>query len=93
VSERYDALVAAFSPEARAALDERIREVALDVAREEIARQQQRRWAPLAEAARAYGCTPDALRMRVKRGNVEHRRHGRRLYVRVDDHDSGPPLR
>jgi hypothetical protein len=84
VSERYDALVAALSPELLAALEERVREIAVDVARDEIARQQQRRWASLAEAAQLFGCSYDAMRMRVERGSVEYRRQGRRLYVRVD---------
>jgi excisionase family DNA binding protein len=38
-------------------------------------------WLTLAEAAERLGCTPDAVRMRIKRGRLEHRRHGRRLYV------------
>jgi hypothetical protein len=85
VSERYDALIAALSPELLAALDERNREIARDVFRHEYARQQQRRWAPLAEAAQIFGCSSDALRMRIKRGSVEFRRQGRLLFVRVDD--------
>ena len=93
MSERYDALVAALSPELRAALEERIREIAVDVVRDEIARQSHQRWVPLAEAAKRYGCTPAALRMRIKRGSVESRRQGRLLFVRVDDLDAGPPLR
>lgn len=38
-------------------------------------------WLPLAEAARQLGCSPAAVRMRVSRGRLEARRHGRRLYV------------
>jgi len=85
VSERYDALTAALSPELRVALEERVPEIARGVAREEIARRAQRRWAPLAEAAQLFGCSYDALRMRVDRGSVESLRQGRRCYVRVDD--------
>lgn len=38
-------------------------------------------WLTLSEAAERLGCTPDAVRMRVHRGRLDHRRHGRRLYV------------
>jgi hypothetical protein len=69
------------SSELLALLDEHVRQVAHEAAREELARQPQRQWLPLAEAAAQLGCTPDALRMRVKRGSVEARRQGRRLYV------------
>jgi excisionase family DNA binding protein len=40
-----------------------------------------RPWLTLDEAAEQLGCSPDAVRMRVNRGRLEHRRHGRRLYV------------
>ena len=40
-----------------------------------------RTWLTLAEAAERLGCTPDAVRMRIHRGRLDHRRHGRRLYV------------
>jgi excisionase family DNA binding protein len=40
-----------------------------------------RTWLTLSEAAEQLGCTPDAVRMRIKRGRLEHRHHGRRLYV------------
>ncbi len=43
--------------------------------------QQGRAWLTLTEAAERLGCTPDAVRMRINRGRLEHRRHGRRLYV------------
>jgi excisionase family DNA binding protein len=43
--------------------------------------QEGRSWLTLSEAAQRLGCTPDAVRMRIKRGRLEHRRHGRRLYV------------
>lgn len=38
-------------------------------------------WLTLAEAAERLGCTRDAVRMRINRGRLEHRRQGRRLYV------------
>lgn len=40
-----------------------------------------RKWLPVAEAAARLGCSPAAVRMRVKRGRLEHRHQGRRLYV------------
>ncbi len=43
--------------------------------------QQDRRWLTLSEAAELLGCTPDAVRMRIHRGRLDHRRQGRRLYV------------
>ena len=43
--------------------------------------QGERRWLTLEEAAERLGCTPDAVRMRVKRGRLDHRRQGRRVYV------------
>lgn len=45
-------------------------------------REQPRRvWLTLAEAADRLGCTPDAVRMRINRGRLDSRRHGRRVYV------------
>ena len=43
--------------------------------------QRGRAWLTLTEAAERLGCTPDAVRMRIKRGRLEYRRQGRRLYV------------
>lgn len=40
-----------------------------------------RRWLTIPEAALALGCSPDAIRMRVARGRLEHRRQGRRVYI------------
>lgn len=40
-----------------------------------------RRWLTLTEAAEQLGCTRDAVRMRIHRGRLDHRRQGRRLYV------------
>jgi excisionase family DNA binding protein len=42
---------------------------------------QERRWLTVSEAAERLSCTPDAVRMRIHRGRLDHRRHGRRLYV------------
>lgn len=38
-------------------------------------------WLTVAVAAERLDCTPDAIRMRVKRGRLVSRRQGRRLYV------------
>jgi hypothetical protein len=89
VSGRPDLVELLLSPELVAALDERVRELAAQAVREELARQPQRRWLPLAEAAEHYGCTPEALRMRAKRGTVEHRRQGRLIYVRAEPNREG----
>ena len=39
------------------------------------------RWLTVAEAATRLGCSPDAVRMRARRGRLEVRRHGRSLYI------------
>jgi excisionase family DNA binding protein len=44
-------------------------------------------WLTLAEAAERLGCSTDAVRMRVKRGRLEHRRQGRRLYISAESLD------
>jgi hypothetical protein len=38
-------------------------------------------WLTLGQAAQRLGCSPDAVRMRGKRGRLETRHQGRRLYV------------
>jgi hypothetical protein len=38
-------------------------------------------WLTLEQAAQLLDCTPDAVRMRAKRGRLQTRHHGRRLYV------------
>jgi excisionase family DNA binding protein len=64
-----------------------LRPVVVDVVREELDElaQEQRRerkpWLTLAEAAERLGCSKDAVRMRARRGRLEHRYHGRRLYI------------
>jgi excisionase family DNA binding protein len=40
-----------------------------------------RRWLTLEEAGERLGCSADAVRMRLKRGRLEARRQGRRVYV------------
>ncbi len=38
-------------------------------------------WLTLEQAAERLGCSADAVRMRAKRGRLEHKRQGRRVYV------------
>jgi hypothetical protein len=40
-------------------------------------------WLTLARAAEILDTTPDAVRMRAKRGRLETRHEGRRVYVKV----------
>jgi excisionase family DNA binding protein len=46
-----------------------------------------RRWLTLEEAGERLGVSADAVRMRVKRGRLESRQQGRRLYVSADSVD------
>jgi hypothetical protein len=46
-----------------------------------LAESQQPEWLTLAEAGVRLGCSPDAVRMRVKRGRLQARHQGRRIYV------------
>lgn len=39
------------------------------------------RWLTMEQAADRLGCSVDAVRMRAKRGRLEVRRQGRRVYV------------
>ena len=41
-------------------------------------------WLTLARAAELLGCSTDAVRMRAKRGRLETRTQGRRLYVSAE---------
>ena len=38
-------------------------------------------WLTVEQAADLLGCSPDAVRMRIKRGRLATRRQGRRVYV------------
>jgi hypothetical protein len=40
-----------------------------------------RKWYTTEEAGKRLGCSPDAVRMRVKRGRLDGKHQGRRLYV------------
>jgi hypothetical protein len=45
------------------------------------------RWLTLEQAAARLGCSPDAARMRARRGRLEYRYQGRRMYVSADSVD------
>jgi len=64
-------------PRFEALVQERVEQTLMDRA----GHPRERRWLTLSEAAERLGCTPDAVRMRIHRGRLDHRRHGRRLYV------------
>jgi hypothetical protein len=87
VNEGSDLLGLVLSPELLAALDAHVRALVAEAVREELDRQPPRRWLSLADAAEARGTTQVALRARIRRGTVEARREGRRLYVRCDPDD------
>jgi excisionase family DNA binding protein len=71
-------------------LREALRPLVTELVHEEVAQQIDERlrdrkaWLTLAEAAERLGCSPDAVRMRARRGRLEHRYQGRRLYVSAD---------
>jgi excisionase family DNA binding protein len=78
-------------------LENEIREVlrplVVDVVREELNElvdehlRERKRWLTLGEAAERLGCSPDAVRMRVRRGRLRVRHQGRRVYVSAQDVD------
>lgn len=59
-----------------------VREELRDFAQEHL--RERKPWLTLSEAAERLGCSPDAVRMRARRGRLEHRYHGRRLYISTD---------
>ena len=65
-----------------------LRELVREIVREELERQLAEivpedgsPWLTLDQAADRLACSVDAVRMRVKRGRLEARHHGRRVYV------------
>lgn len=72
------------APEVLQALDEYVRDLAgdlVDQLREEVAFAGGKAWLTPTEAGRLLDCSPHAIRMRCRRGRLEHRYQGRRLYV------------
>jgi excisionase family DNA binding protein len=74
------------------ALLEALRPLVVELVEQELARRLDElglcggrlRWLTLEQAAARLGCSRDAVRMRVRRGRLEHRYQGRRLYVSAD---------
>jgi excisionase family DNA binding protein len=74
-----DRLASVLSPELVSALEELVAErVATELARVDTSG---RAWLTVEQAAERLGCSRDAVRMRAKRGRLEKRNHGRRVYV------------
>ena len=79
-------LGATFSPDLIAALEQLVdRRVASAMAA--VPARDGAPWLTLEQAAVRLDCSTDAVRMRVKRGRLESRRQGRRLYVSRDSVD------
>jgi excisionase family DNA binding protein len=75
-------LATILAPELLNAFEELVAErVVAELARLEASRENGPAWLTLAQAADRLGCSRDAVRMRAKRGRLETRRHGRRLYI------------
>jgi hypothetical protein len=72
------------APEVLQALDLYVRQVAAEIAethRHEVRFADGKPWLTAVEAGRLLDCSPHAVRMRCRRGRLEHRYQGRRLYV------------
>jgi excisionase family DNA binding protein len=83
------------SAEDRVAIAEQVAAVVLEALEHERTAKNGARWLTLEQAAKRLDCSPDAVRMRVKRKRLEGRRQGRRLYVSaasVDDLSCGGHL-
>jgi len=76
-----DRLEAVFAPELLAALEQIVDERVAAALAETAPAGDGPRWLTLEQAAERLACSPDAVRMRAKRGRLESRRHGRRVYV------------
>jgi excisionase family DNA binding protein len=74
-------LEAVLAPEVVAALESLVVETVRAELAERTVSDGGRKWLTLAEAGEQLGCSPDAVRMRVKRGRLEARRQGSRVYV------------
>lgn len=76
-----DRLSALLAPELLDALDSYVAERIAEALAASAPENGSPRWLTCKQAAERLGCSTDAVRMRVKRGRLEHRRQGRRLYV------------
>jgi excisionase family DNA binding protein len=64
-----------------------VQAVDTELARHAPAGRNDRKWLTLKEAGEQLGVSADAVRMRIKRGRLESRRHGRRIYVSTSSID------
>jgi excisionase family DNA binding protein len=75
-------VAAVLGAELIAAIDELVDErVAAAVAKLAPATNGEPEWLTLEQAGERLNCSPDAVRMRLRRGRLEARNHGRRVYV------------
>jgi excisionase family DNA binding protein len=74
-------LEAVLAPEVVRALEQLVAETVRAELAEQATANVGRRWLTLREAGEQLGCSPDAVRMRVKRGRLVAERQGSRLYV------------
>jgi excisionase family DNA binding protein len=86
VTERID-LVAIFSPDVVAAIQDLVDERVVAALAAMAPTNGAAPWLTLEQAAERLGCSADAVRMRVKRGRLNCRRQGRRVYVSRDSVD------
>jgi hypothetical protein len=81
-------LAAVLSPELVEAIEALVaEEVEQRLAVLDVPRRTGPAWLTLEQAGARLGCTPDAVRMRTKRGRLESRRQGRRIYVSAESVD------
>jgi excisionase family DNA binding protein len=74
-------LSTALAPSVVAAIDELVTERVREELETRTSVPTLKKWLTLREAAELLGCSTDAVRMRARRGRLEHRRHGRSLYI------------
>lgn len=77
-SERLEAVLA---PDLVRAIEDLIEERVREEIEARKPAEPARKWLTTTEAAEQLGCSPDAVRMRAKRGRLQHRRQGRTLYI------------
>ena len=82
-----DRLAVALAPELLRALEELVDERVRAELDARGNRTNGPRWMTVEQAADRLSCSPDAIRMRVKRGRLEHRRQGLRVYISAESVD------
>jgi excisionase family DNA binding protein len=81
-------LGAMFGPDVIAALERLVDERVAAALAEIQTHDDSSAWLTLEQAGARLGCSPHAVRMRARRGRLEHRRHGRRFYVSRESVDA-----